>query len=248
MMEEKKVMVTGFPHCGTTILQSIISHSNDVYNFTKETAIFTKEFIDRCRSSKKKIALIKYPFFNLKYISEGKNDFVVFIIRNPLFVFSSLNKRFNFKIPKNHDIERYIDTYKSWLKLKKEKCRKTRHICIKYEELFIDDYKVIKNIFKELDITFEDKLLDNKLYKNCSNLNGNIPLKEPRRIYHDQFRSWQINQNLQNFNDVSSLYLTQTQIDTFKNYSKLLEIEYPDIERMLLELEMKNSVLKNSKR
>jgi hypothetical protein len=87
----------------------------------------------------------------LKYISqEGRNDFVIFIIRNPLFVFSSLNKRFDFKIPKNHDIEMYIDTYKAWLNLKKQN-RSSKYICIKYEELFSHEYKVIKGIFKQLD-------------------------------------------------------------------------------------------------
>ena len=85
-----KILICGFPHCGTTILKSIIGHIDDVEEIIDETTIINKP-------TNKKYILCKHPFTDKKFFEKDYEKYIkIFIIRNPVFVFSSLNKRFNY--------------------------------------------------------------------------------------------------------------------------------------------------------
>ena len=123
MNTSQKILICGFPHCGTSILKSIIGHIEDVEEIYNETTVITK-------NSAKKFILGKFPFALDSFFDEKYKDYIkIFIIRNPLFVFSSLNKRFNYKIPNDHNFACYINTLKKDKKeqqIKKRLCR-ARH-------------------------------------------------------------------------------------------------------------------------
>ena len=135
----KKIIIFGFPHCGTTILRCIISHIDDVYEIVDETNIIDDEFI-----TNKSYTLIKYPYTFDELFTSKYDDYIkIFTIRNPLYVYSSLNKRFkNTKIDNQHSIDNYIKCI--------EKFRKYRYkdinnlYCIKYEDLFDNNYENLK--------------------------------------------------------------------------------------------------------
>tara|TARA_A100001015_G_C14740200_1_gene613360 strand:+ start:93 stop:341 length:249 start_codon:yes stop_codon:yes gene_type:complete len=69
----QKIIIFGFPHCGTTILKSIIGHIEDVYEIYKETKLInistTKQFI-----------LCKYPFTLDEFFDEKYKDYIKIFI------------------------------------------------------------------------------------------------------------------------------------------------------------------------
>ena len=86
----QKILICGFPHCGTSILKSIIGHCDDVEEIYNETHKI-------CKDTKKQFILAKCPFTLDSFFNKECEDYIkIFIIRNPLFVFSSLNKRFKY--------------------------------------------------------------------------------------------------------------------------------------------------------
>ena len=43
MNKSQKILICGFPHCGTSILKSIIGHIEDVEEFFDENQLITKD-------------------------------------------------------------------------------------------------------------------------------------------------------------------------------------------------------------
>ena len=124
-----KIIIFGFPHCGTTILKTIIGHIDNVdevigeiYSNNKEKHEYTddeikngiykcskgnyankyvddnvinKDLINAYTLSPNKFIVCKTPFIYNKF-TDVYNDYIkIFIIRNPLWIYSSLNKRLN---------------------------------------------------------------------------------------------------------------------------------------------------------
>ena len=61
------------------------------------------------------------------------------MIRNPLFVFSSLNKRFNYDIPESQGIQKYIDTVESFNDLRENPIENV--YTIRYEDCFENNFE-----------------------------------------------------------------------------------------------------------
>ena len=59
----KKVIIFGFPHCGTSIIKSIIGHIEDVYEIIDETHYIDDKTFDDIKS--------KYKYI-LQNIEHGK--------------------------------------------------------------------------------------------------------------------------------------------------------------------------------
>ena len=101
----KKIIIFGFPHSGTTILRNIISHIENVYEIVDEVSLIN----DKIDYTNYKFVLCKYPYLiNENELLTTYYDYIkIFIIRNPLYVFSSLNKRFENKpLDNNHSINK----------------------------------------------------------------------------------------------------------------------------------------------
>ena len=103
----KKILICGFPHCGTTILKSIIGHCEDVHEISNETMQINN------LSTNKSFIICKWPHTQEVFFSNSYENYIkIFIIRNPIYVFSSLNKRFEYNIIKDSSIDTYINTAK----------------------------------------------------------------------------------------------------------------------------------------
>ena len=132
-MKPTKIIVFGFPHCGTTILKNIIGHIDNVEEIIKEKIII----LDTDRKTDKKYILCKHPFFgdsNHFFTDKYKDYIKIFIIRDPMWVFSSLNKRCSYKIPANHSIERYIKTCQYFIKYSETPIENL--YLLRYEDMF----------------------------------------------------------------------------------------------------------------
>ena len=220
MDSSKKILICGFPHCGTSILKSIIGHIEDVEEICNETTVITK-------NSDKKFILGKSPFTFDKFFDEKYKDYIkIFIIRNPLFVYSSLNKRFNYKLPNNHVFTHYITTLIKFIKYKTNPEKNV--YTIKYEDLFKNNYDELKKIFNDIGLKYDDNIFDNSKYTNVINTSVKLVNKRPKNIHHEHYRTWQINQPFIFNNNISKIDLNKTQIEELVNNPYVLQI-YPDI-------------------
>jgi hypothetical protein len=220
MATSQKIIICGFPHCGTSILKSILGHIEEIDEIYNETSVINKK-------SNKKFILCKFPFAKSNFFSKDWSDYIkIFIIRNPLFVFSSLNKRFNYNIPNTHTFNNYINILKTFIKYKNNPEKNV--YTIKYEDLFKNNYDELKKIFIDIGFQYDDSIFDNSKYTNVI-INGvKLVDKKPENINHAEYRTWQINQPFISNNDISKLDLNNSQKEEIINNSYVLQM-YPDI-------------------
>lgn len=220
MNTSQKILIWGFPHCGTSILKSIIGHIEDVEETYDEISVITK-------NSDKKFILGKFPFTYDSFFGEKYKDYIkIFIIRNPLFVFSSLNKRFNYKIPNDHNFDEYINTLKKFIKYKNNP--KKNIYTIKYEDLFENNYDELKKILNDIGFQYDCSIFDNSKHTNII-INGvKLVDEKPQNNNHGVYRTWQINQPFISNNDISKMDLNEVQIEKIVNNQYVLQL-YPEI-------------------
>ena len=181
-----KIIIFGFPHTGTTILKSIIGHIDNVYEIVDETS----KIDDNIDYINYNFVLCKYPYLiNENELLTNYSDYIkIFIIRNPLYVFSSLNKRFKYNtLDESHSIDKYIDTVKQFNNLKNTK-NIDKLFLIKYEDIFEYNYKNLKYIFNEIGFNYNDDIFDNSKYINKVQYQNNliIPEKKPPNYSHTE--------------------------------------------------------------
>jgi len=221
-----KIIVFGFPHCGTSILKSIIGHINDV-----------EEIYNECNSinhtTNKKYILCKSPYTKDIFFTDQYKDYIkIFIIRNPLWVFSSLNKRFSYTIPNNINIDNYINTIKKFIYYKKNNLQNL--YLIRYEDMFNDNYKELKYIFSTIGFNYKDTIFNNTNYTNKIITDiDTIPIIKPNNIDHSHYRTYQINQPFVNNNDISKIDLSEEQKNQIINNEFIKEI-YTTIELCII--------------
>jgi len=211
-----KIIIFGFPHCGTTILKSIIGHIDEVQEIIPECSYIEQKIT-------KKFAVCKTPFTRGHFFSSSSwSDYhKIFIIRNPFYVFSSLNKRHSFNIDKEHSIENYNETVKMFQYFKYI-CKIPNTYLIRYEDIFDNDYQELKNILNSIGLNYTNNIFDNSKYENIVDINyKNIPIeKKPDNKEHGKYRTWQVNQPFVNNNTPSKINIT------YEQAQKLLDNQY----------------------
>lgn len=216
-----RIIIFGFPHCGTSILKSIIGHIQDVDEIINETSI-----ISSCKPGAK-FTVCKFPFTRNEFFTDKyKNYIKIFIIRNPLYVFSSLNKRYHNKIPNNHSIREYVKTVEKFIDCDKSVCNNL--YTIKYEDLFDNNYEKLRQLLDSIGLVYDDTIFDNSKYRNEIIKSLKLPAVKPENENHQLYRTWQINQPFVCNNIPSKIDLTDAQkkeLCTNKTISKL----YPNL-------------------
>lgn len=220
MTTSQKILIHGFPHCGTSILKSIIGHIEEVEEIFNETNIINQP-------SNKKFILCKWPFTQDNFFGKKYKDYIkIFIIRNPLFVFSSLNKRFNYLIPNDHNFDQYTKTLDKFIKYKNNPEKNI--YTIKYEDLFENNYDKFKKILNDIGFQYDDKIFDNSKYTNVIIDNVKLVDIKPSNNNHGEYRTWQINKPFISNNNISKIDLIDFQRNEIINNLSVLRI-YPDI-------------------
>ena len=214
------IIVFGFPHCGTSVLKSIIGHIDDVDETINES-------MTARNTAKKKFAVCKYPFTNASFFGNSHKDyFKIFILRDPRWVVSSLNKRMSHNIKSDHGIDKYIKTAEKFLYYQLNP--KENLFLIKYEEIFENNFKKLKEIFDNIGLQYSENIFDNSKFENKIIGTIKIPDKKPDNKQHGEYRTWQINQPLVNNNIESKLDISPAQMKQLKD-SKVIQELYPNI-------------------
>jgi hypothetical protein len=231
----KKIIIFGFPHCGTTILRSIISHIKGVYEIVDEFESVEKSNVDIKDLEKNeeiKYVLCKYPYLiKENELKENYKDYIkIFIVRNPLFVFTSLNKRFQ-NLDKDHSIQKYKATIEAFNKYKNNKNLVENMHLIRYEDLFEKEYENMKELLKKSNIEYDDEIFKNENYKNrVQHLKESIiPIDQPKNEDHDKYRLYQINQPFKNNNKKDEIKLYKEQYEEIIKDENIKKI-FPKVE------------------
>ena len=222
----KKVIVFGFSHCGTTILKSIIGHIPDVHEIIDETDVITDS--DIINAGDKNFILCKYPQAKDIFFTDLYDDYIkIFIIRNPLWVYSSLNKRTNYNITNYHSIDKFINVCNLYNYYKNNP--KNNLYLIRYEDIFNNNYDELKSILNNIGFEYNDSIFNNELYVNKSHSHiTEIPKDIVDNTDHDRYRTYQINQPFKKNNDIEKIDLIYSQIHTMINSDEIKSI-YPNI-------------------
>jgi len=216
-----KILICGYSHCGTTILKSIIGHIEDVEEILEETDVINK-------TTSKPYILCKIPRTKPEYFGKAYENYIkIFIIRNPLYVFSSINNRLgHYNLSSYHSIDNFINVVKLFNRYKSSPLKNV--YTIRYEDIFLNDYKELKNILDNIGMKYDNTIFNNKEYTNFLYKNSGIPEEKPNNKKHCAYRSWQINQPFVSNNDPSKIDLSESQRQKIINNKDILKL-YPDI-------------------
>lgn len=218
----------GFPHCGTSILRCVMGRCDNV----KEK--FAEEYdpINNNDITDKEFYLMKIPFCKEEYFTEDYDHIIkVFIIRNPAFVISSINKRFkNSVIAQNHTIDDYISTLEMFVKA--NEFPKRNLYTIRYEDMFENDFANLKNLFKKLGFKHSDSIFSQKPETTWGWPSSAIPTSRPKNTDHDRYRVWQNCQAFVCNNELSKIDLTNKQKKKILGNETISRI-YPDIKDII---------------
>jgi hypothetical protein len=204
-LNKKKILITGFPHTGTSILKSKFGECKNVYEVANECDFITPSHIYDSRDVE--YVLIKSPIIPINIRANDvrkirlddsvyKDYIIIFVTRNPYNVFTSIIKSGQDPLTKcdvyldskyHFRISEYIASLQIIKNIKTHNIPNT--YSIKYEDFFDNDGKAIKDI---------------------------------RLAY----RTWQINQPFQNMN--SEVIIPDELSDILKNSNIIQEFGYSD--------------------
>jgi hypothetical protein len=218
-----KIVVMGFPHCGTTILRKLIGNSPEVHDIQHETTHMPN--IDVTEEN----AIIKFTCADIDSSLGSYTDFkVVAIIKSPFDVFGSMNRRFNDQNPENHTILDWDKYAKSFIKYT-EKPVDNVHT-VRYEDLFTNSYEQVQNIYKFLGLQFNEDIITTKRDVYISPTCVDIPLEQPQGytegVQHGQYRTWQTNQPFKNKTGESRKYLSDEQEEIISSLETTKKLKY----------------------
>ena len=230
-----KILVSGFAHCGTSILKSIIGHIEGVYEVPQETQ-HKDEHVQKMKELGKEHLVIKTPrltvipelnsavklhcFSDHTYPTPNpyKDYVVILIIRDPRYVVSSFNRRTE-KKPGLSD--RWLREYEKMASIYYSlKVNPAQNVyCIQYEKMFDDNFRRLRYILDDIGLSYTDAIFDNTQFTNSISATPRENIAVPENIADhtqqgDQFleyRTWQINQPFQNMNDPTKLNVTVKQ-------------------------------------
>ena len=245
-MNKKKILITGFPHTGTSILKSKFGECKNVYEVANECDFITPSHIYDSRNAE--YVLIKSPIIPINIRANDvrkirlddsvyKDYIIIFVTRNPYNVFTSIIKSGQDPLTKcdvyldskyHFRISEYIASLQIIKNVKTHNIPNT--YSIKYEDFFDNDGNAIKDIMDSIGLQYDDDIFHKKTkeYIHSSGVNfkdidiSKISYKENRLAY----RTWQINQPFQNMN--SEVNIPDELSDILKNSNIVQELGYSD--------------------
>ncbi len=219
-MEKKKIIITGYPHTGTTILKSKLGECINVHEVIDEVFEITQQHIND--SSDKEFVLIKTPIIPLeirvrgvKYLTTNdpssiyKDYYIIFLTRNPWNLFTSViragdnplsGETWHLSPKYGFTLEEYFVSCDRFLEAKNGNFPKI--YTIRYEDFFENNGNYIKAIMEDIGLVYNDNILETKTkeYRFKSNVPANSVDDKPVEYDRIKMRTWQINQPFQNMN------------------------------------------------
>jgi hypothetical protein len=222
----QKILVTGYAHCGTTILRAKVGECKNTYEQNGEFSQ-ASEYNSNMPFD---FYVWKHPFLHPEFRNNGfsikpnttlSDTIIIPIIRNPWNVFTSLYTKSKYE--KSFSI--YDNThgyslsyYTNAAEVIYDAMQKNYEgiYPIKYEDMFDDNFKALKNIFDKIGLQYNESVFLNKTKNYKFNGMGEYDTYDSLPTYNEfkQYRAWQINQPFENMNK---------NVDLPDDFSKMLE-------------------------
>ena len=242
----KKILVTGFPHTGTSILKSKLGECTNLYECLYEQYNITQNNIKE--ASDKEFILIKTPVIPIeiranslsqsRLVGSEYGDYtIIFVIRNPYNVFTSLSKVGydpltkigpNEGVEYHHGLGEYLAAAKFFIEARDGNYENI--YTIKYEDFFPNNYEKLKELMDKIGLQYDDSIFINKSKEythwrdvKASNIHSDELDYKNRR---GEYRTWQINQPFKNMN--SEVNIPDELADILKNSNIVQELGYSD--------------------
>ena len=258
----KLILVVGFPHCGTTVLRSKLGTCENVMDLPEECQTIAPRFLAHATAKNHVAVVAKCPtvpkdlldvHMDPEASAKHKGYEIVFIMRDPRYVFDSLATRFRGNIPKDHGCDVYERTAAEFLRAIKNPIAHVH--TVKYEDLFADDFRVFRRLVDalglvcpELHATDDQSAaapttagvgsLAQTVAPDAAGLPSAVPavkpdagvsvVRAPERTKHETFRSWQIKQPFHNMN-LDRVPRIPEAVDVFLKRSEIVRELYPTI-------------------
>jgi hypothetical protein len=206
----KKILVTGFPHSGTTILRAKIGECKNIYEAQYE-CVDPPNFYPAMPYD---FYVWKHPFldtpfrnhtFAIKPDSKYVDTIVIPIIRNPWNIFSSLHKRGTqsgefsiYDSRQGHSLPWYENTCEVIFDAFQKNYKDVYPI--KYEEMFDNNFEKLRNIFDSIGLEYDDDIFEKRTKDFRHNDAKYVEDYNKNGKYDGGLRAWQINQPFQNMN------------------------------------------------
>jgi hypothetical protein len=219
-MKRNKILVTGFPHTGTSILKSKLGECSNLYECPFEESFIKPEDIHY--AGEREFKLVKTPIIPIDIRAGGVaftrvpesryyEYIILFVIRNPWNVFTSIikdgkNPLNTFEINQSHEYHIRVTEYEVAAKFFLEILEKQYKdvYAIKYEDLFPNDFEKFKKVLNDLGLEYTNDIFTTKSKNyihsrgvDYSNIDKNDVSYTKDRL---EYRTWQINQPFQNMN------------------------------------------------
>ena len=222
----KKIVIFGFPNCGTTILRALYGRMPNVYADVDEMKL-----IDESVETDADFRVCKWHWLEEEFFGEEYDDYhKVFIIRHPFWVFSGLNRRMRVsrrEKPYVHSIQNYKKTLSKWIDMSIS--GRSDITTIRYEDLFPNDFQKLRLLFEYTVGFFDEAVLRHENRNDVAWADiTEVPKRAPREQRVAKFRTYQINQKVENMNYPSKLNLHDWQRDQFMFYDDMYLV-YPEL-------------------
>ena len=245
-MKKTKILVTGFPHSGTSILKSKLGECSNLHEVPFETAFVRPE--DMHYSGDKENILIKYPMLpidiragGIAYTRHPDSRYyeytIIMVIRNPWNVYTGMikagsNPMNNLTVDGgNSEYHSKVEEYEVAAELFRQ-ARDNNYpniYAIRYEDFFPNNFEKLRELMDKLNLQYTEELFTNRTKdyihwpgKEYANIKNNEDYQSDRYAY----RTWQINQPFQNMN--SEVNIPDELSDILKNSNIVQELGYSD--------------------
>lgn len=243
-MNKKKILVTGYPHTGTSILKSKLGECHNLYEHIDECDYINQTIVNN--SGDKEFILVKSPVLPLE-IRKHKLNFnvhseqskyygysIILTNRNPWNLFTSIIKRGYDPLSgcKNHLDSKYYHTVEEYLImcsvfLDALENNYSNVYPIKYEDFFENDGASIKKIMKSIGLDYNDNIFESKTKDYKIHSRVHIPKEKPSDVrFNELYRNWQLNQPFQNMN--GEVDIPDELSDILENSPIIKELGYTD--------------------
>jgi hypothetical protein len=246
-LNKKKILITGFPNSGTSILKSKMSEVHNAYTVPYEQFFLNQGNIQAAGEFEyiiykvanlpleMRVEGIQYSTQDPKGTYYGHS--VIFVIRNPYNTFTKiitagynplehiewhLDPRYYWSLPQ------WFAAAKFWLDAKNGNYPNI--YAIRYEDYFDNDGKAIKDIMDGIGLKYDDDIFQKRTkdyvhHPGVEYKNINVPI--PKSLDHGGIlRTWQINQPFQNMN--SEVNIPDELANILKNSNIIQELGYSD--------------------
>jgi hypothetical protein len=240
-LNKKKILITGFPHTGTSILKSKMGECFNIWEFPYETAVVKPEY--HTYAGDNDFILVKSPIVpieiranNLIKVTRDSmyDDYIIiFVLRNPWNVYTSIIKSggnpLNNLEPNSGDNNYYykVSEFEAVANHFLEAQNKELYpnlYSIKYEDFFPNDFQKLKELFDSIGLKYDDSMFYNrsKDYIHWHNTDYNNIDKSDVSYSKDryEYRTWQINQPFQNMNNEVNI---PTELDDMLKNSNIIQ-------------------------